>query len=264
MHSHLHLSPTTTFYLYLLGEPTSQYISEFFHFRVGRRRVKPTLDKFKIYLNKQYNKTNPPQVNYISHRLPLTSYDISTKSSKKELVQEIINEYNFIGIFDRLDESLVALQLLLGLNAGDILYVSSKVSGGYDDGAAGHKCVKIPSSANLSQDIKSYISSDENFNEMLSIPKLLYKAANKSLDLTIQNIIGQEKFNKALDEHRYLMSLVNEKCAPNATFPCSKDGEHQKKSGNDCYYIDSGCGYHCLDELYLNETNNVHDGMLEV
>lgn len=252
------LPKNTTFVWTVIREPTSQYISLFFHLRVGRKHDKPNLINFKKYLYKTFNKTTPPQVRFISHRLPLTSHDIADEISKKNVVQEIIDKYNFIGVTDRLDESLVALRLILGLDAGDILHVSAKISGGYDDGAGGNKCVKIPSSANLTEDIKTYVSSDVEFNEILSIPKLLYKAANKSLDLTIQNTIGQERFNKALMEHKYLMSLVNEKCAPKAIFPCSKDGEHQK-SGKDCYYMDAGCGYHCLDELYLNETNNAYN-----
>ena len=37
----------------------------------------------------------------------------------------------------RYDESLEVLRLLLGLNAGAILYISSKVTGGYDAGSLG-------------------------------------------------------------------------------------------------------------------------------
>lgn len=46
-------------------------------------------------------------------------------------VKQILDFYDFILLVERLDESLVVLQLLLGLDATDIVYVSSKQSGGY-------------------------------------------------------------------------------------------------------------------------------------
>jgi len=244
------LPKNTTFMWTFIRNPASQFVSEYFHFKVGRKHVRPTLESFK-HTNKNYDLKHPPQINFISHRLPLRTEDLINNYTKKNLVQEIMNEYDFIGVTERLDESLVALRLILGLDAGDILYVSSKVSGGYDDGANG-KCTKIPK-AILSQKMKKYLSSKE-FNELTSVPKLLHQAANKSLDLTIQNTIGQDVFDKALEEHKYLMSLVNQICASKAIFPCSKEGKYQGLSRKNCYSSDNGCGYPCLDKISLNYT----------
>ena len=47
-------------------------------------------------------------------------------------VKRVFQEYDFIGVSERFDESLVAMQLLLGIDVGDILYISSNVHGGYD------------------------------------------------------------------------------------------------------------------------------------
>jgi hypothetical protein len=44
-------------------------------------------------------------------------------------VQDVIMDFDFIGVTERMDESLVALQLLLGLRMGDMLSSSSKVAG---------------------------------------------------------------------------------------------------------------------------------------
>jgi hypothetical protein len=43
-------------------------------------------------------------------------------------IQEIVDRYDFIAVVERMDESLVALALLLGLDVGDMLVTSSKVS----------------------------------------------------------------------------------------------------------------------------------------
>jgi hypothetical protein len=44
-------------------------------------------------------------------------------------VQDVILDFDFIAVTERMDESLVALQLMLGLRMGDILATSSKVAG---------------------------------------------------------------------------------------------------------------------------------------
>ena len=49
------------------------------------------------------------------------------------VVADILDDYNFIGTVRRLDESLILLGFLLGLNAADLLYLSSKTNGGYDN-----------------------------------------------------------------------------------------------------------------------------------
>ena len=101
----------------------------------------------------------------------------------------------------------------------------------------------------MNDNIKQYISSKE-WKDKITLPKKLHEVVNKSLDLTIVNI-GKEKFNKALKEHKYLMSLVDKHCAPKAIFPCSKDGVHQYNiSKKNCYAYDSGCGFRCIDQLY--------------
>lgn len=50
-------------------------------------------------------------------------------------IKSILNGYDFIAVVERMDESLVALALLLGVNAGDVLITSSKVSARGDDKA---------------------------------------------------------------------------------------------------------------------------------
>jgi len=103
--------------------------------------------------------------------------------------------------------------------------------------------------------MKEFYSS-EKWLKLNEIAFLLHKAVNKSLDLTIQNI-GKEKFEKALKEHRYLMSLIQNECKDRAVFPCSRDGVMQhKKAYKNCYWKDSGCGYPCINEVYDKVAKN--------
>lgn len=241
-----------TFLWTFVRSPTSQFLSQFFHFSVSRKGRSPNHESLMHYVGKQFTTTNYPQLNFVITRSFKKSKDgMSIDGDVNQIVQTILNDYDFIGVTERFDESLVALRLLLGLNAGDILHLPSKVGGEYDDGAYGNKCVRImPKVTTRSMD--KYLSSAEwhNRNE---ITFLLHKAANKSLDLTIQNI-GQDEFNEALAEHKYLMSLINDRCASKAIFPCSKDGKRQvNKSEYDCYFMDSGCGHPCINQVYAEQ-----------
>lgn len=46
--------------------------------------------------------------------------------SMDRIVQDILDEYNFIAVTERMDESLVAMQMLLNLTTKDILYTHSR------------------------------------------------------------------------------------------------------------------------------------------
>ena len=49
-------------------------------------------------------------------------------------MNEILAEYDYIGITERMEESAVALAMLLDLPLGDVLYLNAKQNGGYDEG----------------------------------------------------------------------------------------------------------------------------------
>jgi len=202
----------------------------------------PTLSDFKKYVDHSYRK----QLDFIQIK------NYNENMNRTVMFQEILNNYDFLGIVERFDESLVALRLLLGLDAGDILYVSAKKSGGYHHQYG--RCFKIPKSKtnywNTAKKEKYFTS--YNWTNKITPLNEFYDAVNKSLDLTIQRI-GRDKFGKALKEHLDLISLADKVCSSKAIFPCTDDGIDQlNTSMNDCFYKDHGCGYKCLDELYDN------------
>lgn len=173
-----------------------------------------------------------------------------------EYIQTTLDEYDFIGLVERFDESLVVLQLIFGLNVGDILYISSKVSNNdvYYSHIRQPNCFKLKS-ANVTPEMKKYFKS--NFWYVRNAADfLLFMAVNQSLDNTIQQI-GSDKFEKALTEYRNILPLAQEKCTPFRVFPCSPNGTLQRKrSSKNCYFDDCGCGYKCLDSFYNNYTKH--------
>ena len=163
-------------------------------------------------------------------------------------VQHIVNSYDFLMISERMDESLVALQLLLGVESGDILALPAKVSGEYSLGGK-KECIKLMPSF-TSPAIQTFLMSDEwyakNYGDFL-----LYAAANRSLDLTIERL-GRSRFDAAMSEYRRLMALVDEVCFPELIPRCSVTGERQFNATK-CYTKDAGCGFQCIDQLLLQD-----------
>ena len=173
----------------------------------------------------------------------------AVKNSKRvhEYVRQVIQDYDFMIVVERYDESLVAMQLQLGLDVGDILYLTSKHAGDYWYQRGKRKCVSLRPTF-VSPVVAKHLSSEEWYTKNYG-DYLLYEAANQSLDLTIDHI-GRSRFEDALRKFQELKNHADVTCASKAIFPCDVDGHAQtKKARSSCYRKDWGCGYPCLDEL---------------
>lgn len=169
------------------------------------------------------------------------------------LVQETLRNYDFIAVTDRMDESLVAMALLLGVPVADVLVSSSKVAGrNYQFVHLPHnqyKCLPTVASyvhTRVQRFLKSDVYRAANWGDYL-----LHKAASISLDRTIDDI-GPERFGRALAEYRRLRAQEQLECAGHVQFPCSNAGVPQPDvSKHSCYlpFFDFGCGYQCIDEM---------------
>ncbi len=80
---------------------------------------------------------------YYIKSLSMESHFTNTKIEVTKSVGDILKDYDFIGITERMDETLVVLSLLLDLPLSDVLYLKAKGSGGFDDGRHNKKCVYI-------------------------------------------------------------------------------------------------------------------------
>jgi hypothetical protein len=168
-------------------------------------------------------------------------------------VRTIIRDYDFLAVTERMDESLVALQLLLGLSVADILTASSSKRGGayteqiHKNGTV--QCIAIRPTFR-SPAVREYLTSEEWYAVNYA-DYVLYAAANHSLDLTIHSL-GNERFDKALLEYRHAKAIIDERCQNRIFSPCSANGTAQLKlSKQNCYKYDEGCGYPCIDEVSL-------------
>ena len=223
----------------IIREPTSRHVSEFYHFAVSRSKWEPTDNHFHFY----FRDTTEIHNYYLQFMSTRKKFD-NNHDNITTAVATIMDEYNFIGITERMHESLVCLQILLHLRTTDILYLSAKKNGGFDDGLAGGQCYYIMPTY-ISPTIQDYLQHSQQWQEYTKGDNLLYIVANRSLDLTI-DALGREKFNQQLQLYQATLKVAQQRCA-NVTFPCSPGGI--LNSEHDCYLWDSGCGYSCLDKV---------------
>lgn len=175
------------------------------------------------------------------HYLALDGYrpgsEKGTTARRIQTVNKILEDYDFIGITERLDESLVVLQMILGLKTSDILYYSAKGNGSWDD----HGVYIQPSF--VSKGMKKFFASD-TWKDLSKGDYLMYLAANASLDRTIKSL-GREEFDQKLALFRYAKDLIASNCTEiHPLF--SAEG---KAWNHDCLLADAGCGSRCFDQL---------------
>jgi Galactose-3-O-sulfotransferase len=236
--------PAESFLWTVVRDPTQRAISQFFHFMVSRKKQEPSDENFKEFLQ---NTTYPIQ-DYYYHAL-YTKDKFSRDTHKPTSVaNHILRNYNFIGITERMDESFVVLMMILKLKVADILHLSAKTKGGYDDAGGKSKttCTYIWPSF-VSPGMQEYFSSKE-WRETVRYDTLLYEAVNRSLDMTIDQL-GRERFQKKLQIFRSAQIIAQERCLPTTIFPCDAGGQFHKQNSTDCLWKDSGCGTTCLDEV---------------
>ena len=156
-----------------------------------------------------------------------------------------MEDYDFMVIVERFDECIVLMQLLLGLETSDIMYLSAKKADMYHR-MGKKKCIKIRKSF-ISPTITNFLSSKEwqtkNYGDFL-----LIEAVSQSIDLTIENI-GRKRFDKAYDIFQDLKKRTVKECEDKAIFPCSTIGQIQEESTSNCYHKDEGCGFPCFDAM---------------
>lgn len=232
-----------SFLISMLRDPTKRSISAYFHFRVSEQKEVPIDDNFQNYLlfNQQFS-------NYFIKDLAMREINFtSSDTDPEDLVQEIIDSFDFIAITERLDESLVVIKMLLNLEVADILYMSAKQGGSFTTGPQTTPCIYLIPSF-LSKGMKAFFVS-ESWKEYIKLDTLLYRAANKSLDNTIDSL-GRPEFENHLSQFREVLARAHVRCENETIYRCDQAGNYRGSKNATCLLWDIGCGYECLDRFY--------------
>ena len=242
-------SRTESYLWTFIREPTERSISHFFFRRVSREKVEPHDGEFRKFLVTGHRRNyylgemmNPDVMSGGGGGGNGTQSEATITSS----VEQILELYDFIGIVERMHESLIVLKLLLGLEYQDILYLSAKGSGGYDDGAWDGTCIYIVPSF-VSSGMREWLES-EKWQHRIAGDNALYAAVHASLDRTI-DMLGRDLVEEQVLEFERRLDIVREKCLSQTVFPCSEEGIRVPDEQTSCLWRDSGCGYECYNNL---------------
>lgn len=113
----------------------------------------------------------------------------------RSYIRSVIDEYDFIGVYDRLHESLVVLAMLIGVSTNDVLFTFS------EEGCPDRKKEQPDW---LTPAMMCYLNTNRWKSREMG-DYLLHDAVNRSLDLTIDRL-GREKVKEAVD--RFEQSLL--------------------------------------------------------
>jgi Galactose-3-O-sulfotransferase len=250
----------------VIREPTARHVSFFWFWGVSANHKNTTDDAFQEFLWLQ-----PPDYyfTFLSPRFNITQWRITEMPSKDaasssstatrrpqnstmtyrdqlDEVSYLMNEYDFIGITERLDESLVVLGMLLRLPLSDLLYYSAKASDNfYIDPETKNRCIVLQPSV-VSPGMEEFFQGDAWKHRVYS-DALLYRAAQRSLDRTIDSL-GRDKVRERVEQLRSAQKLVLERCRGKVRMECEVEGDPPHREF-DCLHHDMGCGMSCLDQV---------------
>jgi hypothetical protein len=257
--------PTQSLLWTFVRHPSSRDISHIYHFEIGRRE--------KIFTDEDIQRKIQGQIMGLQSRYlvpiktrptPLWPRHELRKNRTKViniLKTQIFDNYDFVGLTERMSESLACMVLLWDLQPPDVIVLNAKRSGGYDDGGGdgkNHTCTKIPTVPPMTPQLATYF---ETRHPIWNADFLLYNAVNASLELTM-DVLGRDRVHSMARTIERLQQIAQETCEGQANFPCSPDGVFQPQlAEQSCYVQDSGCGHECIHRTLANVTWTVSNRM---
>lgn len=173
----------------MVRHPARRAVSHYdMQLRLGE--VKTTNEHFINTLKKSWSYLTNVQLRFL-----VENDDVHTvEDNVDELVSTVLSEFDFIGVQERMNESLVTLSMLLGLNLNDVIYEFSTFCLSSDDQPKW-----------ITTKMLNYLLSSEWMNKQKGDYEL-YHSANKALDLTIQQFDSKE-FYSNLKEYEVLLDF---------------------------------------------------------
>lgn len=239
-----------SFLFTFIREPMERFISDFYYHRVSKNNITVSLSKFTKFENHitrhfrglggyelPYLLTDrsmvPPHTPEYLFWNSIQPDNIQNVNLLKKRVEYVMQEYDFIGVASRMDESLVVFSILLEIPLTDILYLRpARVKGSYDYDDKRQVCFEIKKPV-LTDEMKNYFASDV-WKAKMAGDILLFRATNQSLDRTIDNI-GRDEFESKLERYREMMRAIQQACGGihedfDCHRECTSDGQVRQSS----------------------------------
>jgi Sulfotransferase family len=249
---HAHRHPTRSLLWTVVRQPSKRDVSAFYFFEHARNGLEASDQNILAYLeaqkSAQFRYLNMQYIADDHHQPAFQHWYTAHLSGVPDILERLLREYDFIALAERWEESLAVMTILWKLKIKDVIVLSSKTKGGYDDGKFRKRCHKIPE-PKLSPVVQEYLQS-KHFVQNLDYA--LYAAANVSLDRTI-NALGRTNVEFRVKILRGLQQKAEQSCRGVAVYPCSSEGVLQRAAAaQSCYIDDIGCGHACVDAVLRN------------
>jgi hypothetical protein len=157
------------------------------------------------------------------------------KPGEYSSVESVFNFYNFIGVTDRYDESLVALSQVLQAPLTDMLYITAKNTSAGMGHRDGRDAIEQPPLEEEPEELQDYLRGD--FKKENYLDYKLFDNANSNLD----RLISANKLEGLIGDFSRILAHVQSECTP--------EGTETNYLGDltECYSWDAGCAYECVD-----------------
>ena len=160
--------------------------------------------------------------------------------SSGESVSDILRKYDFIGITDRFEESMLVLAHRLGLDIVDMLYLKAKDSHHLTvDDKGAHLVPSVPV-RNQSESVREY--SKNEWYGLNAVDYVLWNKVNEEMDRQIAEI---DAFDAKLHRYKLLLEKVQNQCG------------HFQNDRIDCLHGDNDCGQRCIREVADTEMRDI-------
>ena len=292
-----HRDKEKSFLFSLVRDPTKRILSEYFHFTVSWLREEPT-DANVIKKAIKPRQSNPlirdltfdgELGRKMSAEFEWFMYDWNKKDvggtsnettrnnvedllrnetileplNYTQIVGDILDNYDFIAVTERIDESLVAFKILLGLSVDEILYAKASRSAGSFSNSKPldtRPCMYLVPSflTDGTRDFFYTPHKNERWIEYSRGDALLNRAASESLDRTIDEVFGRDRFERELTEFQNALAYAQAICRSEPDLVlgmCDEAGRSVLKDPNrttTCYIWSEGCDHKCLNERVPN------------
>lgn len=256
--------PGKSFLWSVVREPVSRLVSKYYHFGEVQKKSGVYTTMLSRFQNFIFNFESQDYGYYFRSLAVNRRMNPGQKEHERD-TRELLESYDFLGVSERMDESLAVLKIILNLDIQDVLYLpipkakntKAKLADGSDGGFVDYydrwkkdECRPILKSE-VPLEMKEWFYSEE-FEAFIEADVMFYKAVNASLDKTISEL-GRDLVEKTVKQVQFAQKAAEKECQ-NVRFPCSSQGEVQKET--DCLFSTVGCGYKCLDELGKKLSND--------
>ena len=225
-----------------IRDPKEYILKTYFYFKVTKNGEKPTAKSIVEYSREYGNK----QSEFMMCEANKRSYENKGIQGANNLAKAIVSEYDFVGLVEKPDESLVLLGLLLGLDTKDVLYNPSPNAGTISMWKDDKGFCERVKEAFIPRGAKRYFDSDD-FSDDNDIDIELYKEVERTMEATIDKI-GRGTYTEALRKYREQMEVVERICLPTVEYKCNTPGKRWKDLNN-CGK--DGCDAACLSSLNI-------------